>query len=146
MAVKEGYRNKGIGTKFMKNIFDILGFKNKYLLLEVENPNYGDNIKLKKRRVEFYKRHGARELKGVRYILPPLMGGTSTEMILMIMSGYNGDKIYGELIKDIIMKIYKELSNRDKDDPYLNSFIHDIPSIIELDNYPLLCKNCVITK
>lgn len=132
MAVKRNYQNKGIGTKFMKSIIDTLGMKDKYLILEVENPDYGDNKEQRKRRVEFYTRHGARKMKNVRYILPPLSGNTPTEMILMVLPEYNGGKIPGMLVKKIIIQIYKELYNRNENDPLLNSFIYEIPSTVEL--------------
>ncbi len=85
MAVKKNYRNKGIGTKFLENIFDILKVKDRYLILEVENPEYGDNKEQRKKRVAFYKRHGAKIMKNLRYILPPIGGGAPTEMLLMIL-------------------------------------------------------------
>jgi len=132
LAVKKNYRNRGIGTKFMENIFDILNVKNKYFILEVENPDYGDNREQRARRVEFYKRHGAKQMKNLRYILPPLSGDTPTEMILMVLPQYKSGKISGKLVKKIIIQIYKELYDRNENDPLLNSFIHDIPSTVEL--------------
>jgi len=132
MATKEGYRNRGIGSIFMENMFSILDIGGKYLILEVENPNYGENRELKKRRIDFYRRYGAKTMKDVNYILPPLSGGVSTEMVLMIMPEYGNGKIKGELVKNIIKRIYKELSGRNEDDPYLNLFIHNIPDIVEL--------------
>jgi ribosomal protein S18 acetylase RimI-like enzyme len=133
MAVKEEYRNMGIGSMFMENIFNILDVDRKYLILEVENPDYGQDGELKRKRINFYRRYGARIMKDVRYILPPLSGGTSTEMVLMIMPEYGNGKIQGRIVKDIIRKIYKELPGRDKNDFYLDLFIHNIPPIIELD-------------
>jgi hypothetical protein len=116
----------------MKNLFDILRVKDKYLILEVENPKYGDNKKQREKRVEFYKRHGAEEMKDVRYILPPLSGNTPTEMILMVLPEYGNGKIPGTLVKKIIIQIYKDLYNRNEDDPLLSLFIPKIPSVVEL--------------
>lgn len=134
MATDKKFRNKGIGIEYMKNVLRI--FKkntfNKYLILELENPKYGDNKEQRKRRVKFYKRFGAKELKNVRYVLPPLSGGNPTEMILMVLPGYNEGKIGGDLVKKLIIKIYKELYNRDENDGLLNSFIHEINNFIEL--------------
>jgi len=132
MAVKESHRNKGIGTNFIKYIEKQLEGKNKHLILEVENPNYGDNKEEKMKRIKFYKRQGVKEMKNVAYILPPLSGPNPTEMILMILPDYDAGKIPGKLVKKTIKQIYKELYNRDKDDLLLNSFIHDVPHTVEL--------------
>lgn len=133
MAVKNGYQSKGIGTKFMQNIFDLLGVRDKYLILEVENPKHGDNKEQRERRVKFYKRIGAKELKNVRYLLPPLSGTTPTEMILMIIPNYKNGTISGKLVEKSILQIYRELYNRDSSDKYLNSFINEIPASVELN-------------
>lgn len=132
MAVKEKYRNKGIGGRFVKNVFSILEEKNKYFILEVENPKYGDNREQRKRRVKFYKRLGAMEMKNTRYILPALSGGEPTEMLLMVFPKYTGGKISGKLVKSIILQIYREVYNRNEDDRLLNTFIHTIPDVVIL--------------
>ena len=134
MATDKNFRNKGIGTKFIKNELNLLKkntFK-KYLILEIENPKYGNNKEQRKRRVKFYKRFGAKEMKNVRYVLPPLSGSNPTEMILMVLPEYNEGKIDGDLVKKLITQIYTELYNRDEDDGLLNSFIHEINNSIEL--------------
>jgi hypothetical protein len=132
MEVKKDHRNKGIGTKFMENIFDIFKVKNKYLILEVENPDYGDNTWQRARRIEFYKRHGSKEMKKLRYILPPLFRDTPKEMILMVLPQYKSGKIPGKLVKKIIIQVYKGLYGRNENYPLLNLYIHDIQSTVEL--------------
>lgn len=132
MAVKESHRSRGIGSAFMKYIAKQLEEQNKYLILEVENPNYGDNKEERRRRINFYKRQRVKEMKNVRYILPPLSGPNPTEMILMVLPDYYAGKIPGKLVKETIEQIYKELYNRNKDDYLLNLFICDVPSIVEL--------------
>lgn len=132
MAVKREFRNKGFGTYFMEHVLETLKIKNKYLVLEVEDPLYGNNRDDRYRRVKFYKRIGAKELKDVKYILPPLSGPGPTEMILMMMPKYKSGRISGKLVKNLIVRIYKELYARNEDDTLLNSFIHKIPRYIEL--------------
>jgi len=132
LAVKKEFRNKGFGTYFMEHVLDILKIKNKYLVLEVEDPRYGNNKDDRSRRLEFYKRIGAKQLKDVKYILPPLSGPGPTDMVLMMMPEYKSGKISGKLVKNIIIRIYKELYGRDEDDELLNSFINNIPRNVEL--------------
>jgi len=135
MATDRYYRNRGIGTEFVKTLTKLLrGNKaNKYLILEVENPNYGDNKEQRRRRLNFYKKFGTKEMKDVRYILPALSGEDSpTEMIILILPNYNNGKIGGSSVKKLIYQIYKELYDRDKNDELLNLFINDVKDTIEL--------------
>lgn len=134
MAVKREDRSKGIGTELVKALLNILrkDLNDKYLILEVENPKYGNNKIERERRVKFYRQFGAKEMNRVNYILPPLSGVTPTEMILMVLPKYKNGKVSKKLVKKIIIQIYKELYNRNEDDPLLKSFINDIPTRVEL--------------
>ncbi len=130
MVTDENFRSTGIGTNFIKNILKKI--KPNYLIFEVENPKHGNNKEQRQRRVKFYKRVGAKEMKDVRYILPPLSGNIPTEMILMVLPSYDEGKIDGQLVKKLVTQIYKELYNRDDEDDLLNSFINKIENSIEL--------------
>jgi len=132
MATDEKSRNMGIGTKFVKTLVGKVKEDGNYLILEVENPEYGDNREQRKRRVKFYKRLGAKEMGNVNYILPPLSGNSPTEMILMVLPEYDDGKMPGTLVKKIITQIYEELYGRNRDDPLLNSFINSIGDTVEL--------------
>lgn len=132
MATKSAHRSKGIASTFLSNVRNKLITTGKHLILEVENPRFGDRTEEKERRVRFYKRHGARELEGVRYLLPPLDGRTPTEMILMVFPEYKDEKISGPTMKKVIIQIYRELYNRQEDDTLLAAFVHDIADTINL--------------
>lgn len=135
MATAKKFRNKGIGTKFIQHMINILenNISSTHMILEVENPRYGTNKEQKKRRVAFYKRLGAKEMNNVRYVLPPLSGSDlPTEMILMVLPDYNNGIIDGNLVRELIIQIYKEVYNRDKSDFLLNSFIGEIKNNVEL--------------
>lgn len=134
MATLKDFRNKGIGAKFMKTLYKELENNNScdFIIFEVENPAYGDNRENKEKRIEFYKRAGAKELKNVRYVLPPLSGDVPTEMMLMVLPKIYKKTIDGNMVKEVIIQIYRELYNRDRTDVLLNSFIHQITSDVEL--------------
>ena len=130
IVTDENFRDKGIGTDFIKNILGKI--TPKYLILEVENPNYGNNKEQREKRADFYKRLGAKEMKDVRYILPPLSGNIPTEMILMVLPEYGGGKMNGSLVKKLIVQMYKELYDRNENEDLLNSFVNDIKNPVEL--------------
>lgn len=132
IAVAKPFRGKGFGSFFMKNILRILNVKKKFLIFEVEDPDFGDNREEREKRVRFYKHHGAKKLQGVRYILPPLSGPGQTDMILMMIPGHPDRKLPGDLVKALARQIYKELYDRDDKDPILNTFINKIPKIVKI--------------
>jgi len=62
---KRGYRNTGMGTRFLRHIFEISGVGKKHIIVEVEDLQYADNKQNGQRRVGFYRRNGAKEMKDV---------------------------------------------------------------------------------
>ena len=132
MAVSNEFRGKGIGGKFLRYLTKLLKKINKYLVLEVENPEHGDNKEQRKSRIEFYKKNGAVKLKDVRYILPALDGKSPTEMNLMVLPEYHDITMKKETVRKLILELYKEVYGREEDDPLLNSFLGDLPEIITL--------------
>jgi len=132
MATRADKRGQGIGSAFMRQMALVLQNKNQHLILEVEDPDYGDNPAQRRMRMAFYCRNGARLLQGLRYVLPPLQGDKVTEMNLMMLPPIPNGVMEGELAKNLIARIYKELYGRNPDDPLLNTFISDIPATIPL--------------
>lgn len=135
MAVKEEYRKRGVGSEFLKNIYEITGLKNKLFLVEVEDPKTGteQEQQTRQRRVYFYRKNGAKILKHVRYILPPLQGNTPADMILLVISQNNRLVwLAGDAIKEAIVQIYAELYGRDETDPLLAPVIASIQPQVTL--------------
>ena len=132
IATKATQRGKGIASAFLSALREKLVAANQYLILEVEDPKFGDRQSEKEKRVTFYKRHGAKQLEGVRYLLPPLDGTIPTEMILMMFPEFRSEEIVGATVKSVIIQIYRELYGRGEDDTLLNTFVHDIGDRIKL--------------
>jgi len=131
-AVKKEYQGKGIGSRVIDLIISSL--KNKTLILEVENPEFGEDWILRKKRVEFYQKKGIKILKNVKYILPPLDNSDNyTEMILMIFNNNQDDiKISNSEIINLISDIYSKIYNRQNNDIYLIQIIRTIGNIKEI--------------
>lgn len=132
IATKDTHRGKGIASAFLEKLRTDLMNTEKYLILEVESPNFGDNTGEKEKRVTFYRRRGAKELEGVRYRLPPLAGGEPTEMILMIFPEFKSENISSAKVRNLVTQIYRELYDRREDDALLSTFVHDIGTTINL--------------
>lgn len=113
MATSPAWRERNIGSAFLQKMYAELEKINKYFVLEVEDPEYGDNQEQRKKRFQFYKKNGAVTLSGVQYILPALDGSKPTEMLLMIFPGKAGEKIEATLVNELMVRIYRELYNAD---------------------------------
>ncbi|NLF89167.1 GNAT family N-acetyltransferase [Candidatus Bathyarchaeota archaeon] len=133
LAVKETYRKRGLGSEFLRNVYEIAGLKNKLIICEVEDPKTGADKEARQRRVYFYRKNGARILKNVRYMLPPLQGSKHNEMILMVISS-NRRLLWlsGDAIKEVVAQIYRELYGRGETDPLLVSTLKSIEPQITL--------------
>ena len=132
LATVEEYRGKGIGKQFLDGIFSAVdGLEFDYFLIQVESP-YISSDETVIRRVEFYKRLGMKELKGLRYILPPLQGIMPTEMILMVLHRADDHHLDGEVMRDLIIRIFRELDDRHEDDEFLTSTLRGVPDLIDL--------------
>lgn len=132
IATKATQRGKHIASDFLIALQEKLRDTKHYLILEVEKPKLGDKQEEKKKRITFYRRLGAKELEGVRYLLPPLDGTVPTEMILMIFPEHKSEEIEGSVIRKVIVQIYRELYAREENDALLGTFVHDIGDRIKL--------------
>lgn len=91
IAVSTKYQRKGIGKalfqftckKCSSYTSDVIG-----LLIEVQKENVADLNEnyIRKNRIKFYTRLGAKVLDGVNYLLRPQNGGNLEEMYLMMRS------------------------------------------------------------
>ncbi|MGB8194016.1 MAG: hypothetical protein WCF67_18930 [Chitinophagaceae bacterium] len=113
MATNASSRGQQLGSRFLQYMRPILKEKDHYFVLEVEDPEYGNNREERIKRVAYYKKNGALELKGLKYILPPLQGTNPTEMILMIFPEYANGLMQASIVIELVTRIYRELYNKD---------------------------------
>lgn len=134
MAVIEKFQNHKIGSNFFAFLLEKVIAVKKYLLLEVENYLFGNNIEQRKKRINFYFRNGAYILKDTPYILPSLDNTISTEMALMIAPKYKKEFLIKNDIEIIFKLLYSELYEKEESDIQLHSIINKIPDQVELVN------------
>lgn len=131
LATVPQLRNIKIGSQFLNYLIDLVHQTSKTLVLEVEHPEFGDNPELKQRRIGFYQRLGAKTLKNLIYLLPPLDGTKTTEMILMIISNHPLKKLSKIVVQQLIRELYTEVYHRLPNDPIFDT-IEQIKEDIEL--------------
>ena len=132
-AVKVNYRDQKLGTDFLKALFKEMNLDEKeiFLILEVEDPNYGNNRKERNKRVQFYRSLGVKQIESMRYILPPLDNGkVLTDMIIMVYPYPKRKKITRETLFSLINELYIEKYNRSAKDPLLIKCLDLVPKKI----------------
>ena len=134
IAVVPTYRDKKIGSVFLAYIAKLIMQNNKSLLLEVEDPEFGNNKEERENRIAYYLRNNALILKDVKYMLPSLDNTYPTDMLLMVIGLSSQIKLNGNQVKLLIEELYEFLYLKSKDDALLNSFIHLIPENVTLTN------------
>lgn len=131
LATVPHLRNFKIGSQFLNYLINLVHKASKTLVLEVEHPDFGDNRELKQRRIGFYQRLGAKNLKNLIYLLPALDGIKTTEMMLMIISDHPLEKLQKTVVQQLIRELYTEVYHRHPTDPIFDT-IEQIKDNIEL--------------
>lgn len=132
LATDPQFRNLKLGSRFLQYIIDGAKRESKSLVLEVEHPDFGGDRDLKERRIGFYQRFGAKILKDIVYILPPLDGGSqATEMMLMVIPCGDEKMLSKTVVQQLTRELYTQVYRRHPDEPIFD-WIEDIPEEIDL--------------
>ncbi len=130
-AIATEYRRKGMGRLFLQNLFLWVSPKEKVLGLEIEHPNYGNNITERIFRMMFYTSNGAKILSNVRYIMPALDGTEDIEMLLLLLKPTEELPRREELQK-FISNLYSNVYLLQPEHYLVNKIIQSIPAKIEI--------------
>lgn len=136
LAIHQDYRGKGIGEFCMQKIKEEFSKLNKTMLIEVEDPNFGEDRVTKVRRIRFYEKCGSKWLANTPYIIQSLDGTEPTPMLLLIIADEQVTQLDGASVREIIRRIYQLVYEKSDDDSLLNSFIHKTGDVIMLQQYP----------
>jgi len=127
MAVRQDYRNLGIGSKLFQKTYELFEMDTPggFLLGEVEDPAYGNIAErsIRLRRVQLYERLGASVILNFKYLLPPISGQYPTKMLLMVYAGNRRVNITADVLRTLLIAVYKEVYERDIGDPYLKKML-----------------------
>lgn len=85
MAVDVGLRGQGVGAALFQAVAAWPEMAERFLLVEVDSEREDSAEREERgRRKAFYRRLGAREVEGVRYLMPPVTAATPPAMDLMV--------------------------------------------------------------
>ena len=132
LAVKENHRGKQIGERLFEFLKQYSKSQNKHLLMEVDDPEYGEDKPSRIKRIAFYQKNGALWLKDVKYILPALDGTSITEQILMTVPNGLKNEFSGEEIQRLVKVLYSELYGIKGEDKNLSKIMESINEKVEV--------------
>jgi GNAT superfamily N-acetyltransferase len=133
LAVDSRFRGQGLGGAFFRALAPGLKERQRRLVLEVEDPDYGENREQRLRRVAFYRDNGARVLYNTPYLLPPLSGDLPTEMWLMVFPATAGESFEKAQIQQLMRTLYTAVYQRESNDPLLDRFLPFLPDPVTTD-------------
>ncbi len=112
MVINDSFQRKGIGSKLLQYCIDSMQSKNFLgLLLEIqlEDVNDLDEQKIRKDRIHFYKKFGAKTFENVEYYIPPQSGNIAEKLHLMIIPFNEIDDFSKKSVEDIVRKMHLEI-------------------------------------
>jgi GNAT superfamily N-acetyltransferase len=135
LAVDAVRRSAGLGA----TLFDAaVAYADKFAgdcfgLLEVDAPDAvvgkGNDIP---RRLQFYARHGCRQVEGLGYILPLTTRGTPPEMQLLVYGRPAQTSIARSTLQHWLATLYVEVYGQSRDDPRLPGMTARLPETLRL--------------
>ena len=134
MAVGSAFRNQGVGAELLRVVARTVRAAGNVsgILLEVESDDVGDEDekRLRKRRIQFYSRNGARLLEcAPLYRTPNLAGQGFLDMKLMWMPfDETQSALSGNKLRDCICKIYSHCYGRPANDPLVQTTLRHLLS------------------
>jgi len=124
-SVLVGLRSKGIGSNMLSFLKSELQNQKKIMVLEVENPEFGEDREMKEKRIAFYLRNDAVLLSNVRFLLPALdLSEKPVEMKLMVLPKF---RISKEECATLIHQIHTEVYPKHTMRKLINEIILGLP-------------------
>jgi len=120
---------------FSKMYFDVLKnseyYKNNHILFEAEDPDFG-NREERLEKLHYYFSHGFQWLKGVKTIVPHPLGESHENTILLMLTQNRFVEFSKKEIKNLIIKLYKDLYHTEKDAYIVEEILKHLPEKMEL--------------
>lgn len=131
LAVKKELRNRGLGGKFLQFVLRSLKEVGAFgFIFEVEDPDDDQTTDrdIRRKRIEFYRRNGARIVEcASSYVMPNLTGEGVLRMRLMwIPFTEEVGEMSGLRLRSCVTQIYTQAYGREKDDPLLKSALDNL--------------------
>jgi GNAT superfamily N-acetyltransferase len=136
-AIRSDLRGQGLGSKLFREIVQLAidqDLKPDWLLFEVDDDYEGDAQREAgcRRRVEFYRRLGARLLENVPYKFPSAFAAP-IRMRLMAYQVRSDATLSPDDLSKLVKEIFLNVHGRGNDDALLSWFQESLPRTIQTD-------------
>lgn len=112
MVINNLFQRRGIGSKLLQYCIDAIqskDFLGILLEIQIEDVDDSDEQKIRKDRIRFYKKFGAKTFENVEYFIPPQSGNIAEKMHLMIIP-FNGlDRVPKKSVEVFVRKMHLEI-------------------------------------
>ncbi|HEX9074791.1 MAG TPA: GNAT family N-acetyltransferase [Anaerolineae bacterium] len=129
LAILRESRSRGLGSGLLNEISNHLRFSASGILLEVEAPEVGagEEIRFRRRRIEFYLRNGAHVVECAPcYRAPNLAGPGTVDMKLMWLPLDSAPVPTGAQLADDVVAIYTKSYQFPANDPLVQRGLDDL--------------------
>jgi hypothetical protein len=130
MAVAHNERGRGIGGALFRNAS---AHSTGYMLLEVDSER-GETADrgIQTRRKDFYRKLGCRQLQGLRFAMPSVIGEAPPPMDLLLFKRDMPAAIGKSQLAKWLECIYTEIYGQRSDDTRIGAMLAELPDTIQL--------------
>ena len=112
MVIKDSFQRRGIGSKLLQHCIESMKSRNLLgLLLEIQldDVDDSDEQKIRKDRIRFYKKFGAKTFENVEYFIPPQSGNIAEKLYLMIIPFNELDSFSKKTVESFVRKMHLDI-------------------------------------
>lgn len=132
MAVRPEMRGHGYGRALFAEIAGPVAGPPRVLLMEVESDRVDSPERsARSRRKQFYRSLGARELAGLRWLMPPVIAAVPPPMELLAL-GPLAATVSKREVRLWLASIYVEVYGQSEQDPRIDEMLADLPDRVPL--------------
>ena len=120
---------------FSKMYFDVLKhseyYQSHHILFEVEDPDFGDKTE-RIQKLEHYFSHSFQLIQGVKTVVPSPIDESYENTLLMLLTQDRFHQFSKTKISQLLIKIYSDLYDTEKDTYLMKGLLEHIPETVEL--------------
>ena len=112
MVIKDSFQKRGMGSKLLQYCIDSIqsrDFLGLLLEIQLENVDDSDEQQIRKDRISFYQKFGAKTFENVEYYIPPQVGDVAERMHLMMIPFNGVDSFPKKVIENLVRKMHFEI-------------------------------------